>query len=145
MASSNIFPALDWLPLDLVSGRQIRHNCLRRTKRKYLDNSFDFLNFFFFMFIHFQKTERESTSRGGTERGRHRMGSRLQAPSCQPRAQRGARTHGPRDHDPSRSRTLSRLSHPGAPLLTSLCLSSFYYSLRSIQMLNNLSVQGRDP
>ena len=50
-----------------------------------------------------------------TERGGHRIQSRLQAPSCQPRAQCGAQTHGLPDHDLSRSRTLSRLSHPGDP------------------------------
>ena len=50
----------------------------------------------------------------GRERGRHRIRSGLQAPSCRPRARRGARTHGPRDRDQSRSRTLNRLSHPGA-------------------------------
>ena len=56
-------------------------------------------------------------SGGGAERerGRHRIQSRLQAPSRQPRARHGARTHRPRDHDQSRSRTLNRLSHPGAP------------------------------
>ena len=56
-------------------------------------------------------------SRGGAERdrGRHRIPSRLQAPSCRHRARRGAPTHEPRDHDLSRSRTLHRLSHPGAP------------------------------
>ena len=38
----------------------------------------------------------------GRERGRHRIGNRLQALSHQPRARRGARTHGPhqpRDRD----------------------------------------------
>ena len=60
--------------------------------------------------------EKESTEQGrGRERGRHRIRSRLQAPSRQPRARRGARTHGPRDRDRSRSRQLRRLSHPGAP------------------------------
>ena len=54
-------------------------------------------------------------SRGGPERGRHRIRSRLQAPSCQRRARRGARTHELRDHDLSRSQTLDRLNHPGAP------------------------------
>ena len=38
-------------------------------------------------------------------------GSRL---SCQHRARRRARTHGPQDHDLSRSQKLNRLSHPGA-------------------------------
>uniref|UniRef100_A0ABI7ZW42 Thymidine kinase n=1 Tax=Felis catus TaxID=9685 RepID=A0ABI7ZW42_FELCA len=45
----------------------------------------------------FRETEHE---RGrGRERGRHSIGSRLQAPSHQPRARRGAGTHGPRDRD----------------------------------------------
>ena len=39
----------------------------------------------------------------------------LQAPSCQHRARRGAGTREWRDCDLSRSRTLNRLSHPGAP------------------------------
>ena len=36
---------------------------------------------------------------GGAEREGDRIGSRLQALSHQPRARRGARTHGPRDRD----------------------------------------------
>ena len=36
---------------------------------------------------------------GGSERGRHRIRNRLQALSCQHKARRGARTHGPRDRD----------------------------------------------
>ena len=59
--------------------------------------------------------QRESMSMGGAERRRHSVQYRLQALSCQHRAQRGARTHKPRDHDLSRSGTLNRLSHPGAP------------------------------
>ena len=43
-----------------------------------------------------------------------RIWSRLQALSCQHRAWHGAQTHGPRDHDLSRSRMLNQLSHPGA-------------------------------
>ena len=81
--------------------------------------------FFFNVYLFLREGERQSASRGEAERererGRHRIRSRLRAPSCQHRARRGARTHRPRDHDPSRSRTLNRLSHPGAPLL--LCLS----------------------
>ena len=38
------------------------------------------------------------------------------SPHGQHRAQRGARTHRPWDHDLSWSRPLNRLSHPGAPL-----------------------------
>ena len=46
-------------------------------------------------------------NRGRSERGRHRIWNRLQALSCQHRARRGAQTHGPRDHDLSRSRPLN--------------------------------------
>ena len=62
--------------------------------------------------------ERQSVSSGRTERdrGRHRIGSRLQAPRGQHRARRGARTHKPRDHDLSGSRTPHWLSHSRAPL-----------------------------
>ena len=61
--------------------------------------------------------QRQSTRGGGAEkeRGRPRIRSRTQAPSCQHRAQRGAQTHKPRDHDVSQSWMLNRLSHPGAP------------------------------
>ena len=61
--------------------------------------------------------ETEHERERDTERGRHRIRSRLQAQSCIRRARRGARTHGPRDHDLSRSRTPNRRSHPGAPSL----------------------------
>ena len=72
-------------------------------------------NKFFLICLFLRETEHE---RGrGRERGRHRIGSRFQALSHQPRARRGARTRGPRDRDLSRSRTLNRLSHPGAPAL----------------------------
>ena len=57
-------------------------------------------------------------SRGGAgEEGdtESEAGSRLQALSCQHRARHGARTHEPRHHDLSGSRTLNRLSRPGAP------------------------------
>ena len=55
------------------------------------------LYFFIFLFLGQRETEHE---RGrGRERGRHRIGNRLQALSHQPRARRGARTHGPRGRD----------------------------------------------
>ena len=57
------------------------------------------LPFFFFKFfltcIYFWDRERQSMNRGGSERGRHRIRNRLQAPSCQHRARRRARTHQP--------------------------------------------------
>ena len=43
----------------------------------------------------------------GRERGRQRIWSRLQAPSCQHRAWRRARTHELKDHDLSQSHTLN--------------------------------------
>ena len=68
------------------------------------------------MFIYFWDSERQNVSRGGAEREGDRIQSSLQALSCQRRAQCGARTHEPRDHDLSRSRMLNRWSHPGALL-----------------------------
>ena len=56
---------------------------------------------------------RAGEGEGKRERDTHRIWSRLQAQSCQHRAWHGARTHELTDHDPSRSRTLNRLSHPG--------------------------------
>ena len=69
------------------------------------------------MFIFERKID--NVSRGGAERDTHRIWNRLQAPRCQQRARCEARTHEPRDRDVSRSRTLNRLSHPGAPALGS--------------------------
>uniref|UniRef100_A0ABI7Y262 Uncharacterized protein n=1 Tax=Felis catus TaxID=9685 RepID=A0ABI7Y262_FELCA len=51
----------------------------------------------FYLFLGQRETEHERAR--GRERGRHRIGNRLQALSHQPRARRGARTHGPRDRD----------------------------------------------
>ena len=68
----------------------------------------------FYLFLRQRETEHEWGR--GRERGRHRIGSRLQALSHQPRAQRGAWTHGPRDLDLSWSQTFNRLSHPGSPM-----------------------------
>ena len=63
-------------------------------------NFASFFKFFFFnvyLFLWQRDTDHE---RGrGRERGRHRIGNRLQALSHQPRAWRGAWTHGLRDRD----------------------------------------------
>ena len=40
-----------------------------------------------------------------------------QAMTCQHRAQYGARTHEPRDHDLSQSQMFNPLSHPGTPMI----------------------------
>ena len=66
----------------------------------------------FYLFLRQRETEHEQGR--VRERGRHRIRSRLQALSCQHRAWCGAQTHGLWDHDLSGSRTLNRLSHPGA-------------------------------
>ena len=67
------------------------------------------------MFIYFCDRERQSMNGGGAEREGDTESDRLQALSHQPRAWCRARTHGPQDRDLSWSRTLNRLSHPGAP------------------------------
>ena len=73
------------------------------------------------MFVYFWETERDRqwAGEGQIEReretGRHRIQSRLHAVSCQHRAQCGAWTHRPWDHDLSWSQTLNQLSHPGTP------------------------------
>ena len=77
-----------------------------------------FIFFLFFLtFIYFWDRERQSMNTGGAERERerHRIQNRLQALSSQHRARRGARTHGLRDRDLSRSQMLNWPSHPGAP------------------------------
>ena len=79
-----------------------------------LISSFFFLIFFnVYLFLRQRETEHEWGR--VTERGRHRIWNRLQALSCRHRARRGAWTHGPWDHDLSRSRTVNQPSHPGAP------------------------------
>ena len=84
------------------------HRVWKPSLHHQLKNTFNVLFIF--------ETERDRHEQGrGRERGRHRIRSRPQALSCQHRARHGARTHRPRDRDLSRSRTLNRLSHPGAP------------------------------
>ena len=51
--------------------------------------------FFFNVYLVLRQRETEHERGRGRERGRHRIRSRLQALSHQPRARRGARTHGP--------------------------------------------------
>ena len=68
-------------------------------------------NFFKCLLFIFEREREQGRVR---KKGRHRIQSRLQALSCQYRARRGAQTHKLQDHDPSRSRTPNRLSHPGA-------------------------------
>ena len=70
---------------------------------------------FYFIYIYLFLIETEHKWGRGRERRRHRIQSRLQAPSCQHRAQRGAWTHKPWDHDLNQSCMLNWLSHQGAP------------------------------
>ena len=69
---------------------------MRQQKFKSISN---FLNFFFNVYLFLGQRETEHKRGRGRERGRHRIGNRLQALSHQPRARRGAWTHGPRDRD----------------------------------------------
>ena len=55
--------------------------------------------------------EREGASRGGAEK--EEKENPKQAPHCQ--VECGAQTHELRDHDLSRSQTLSQLNHSGIP------------------------------
>ena len=70
-----------------------------------------------FFNVYFWDRERQHEQGRVRERGRQRIWNRLQALSGQHRAWRAARTHGPRDHDLSRSRMLNRLNHPGVPII----------------------------
>ena len=91
------------------------------------------------MFIYFPERERDRDretmsvreSRGGAERERHRIRSRLPDLSYQHRAQRGARTQGPQDHDLSQSQPLNRLSHLDAPKLL-----TYLHTLSSEQFIH---------
>ena len=85
-----------------------------------MKTTFTSLSIFFLIFfnVYLFLRQRQGMNRGGSERGRHRNWNKLQALSDQHRAQRGAWTHGQRDHDLSRSRPLNRLSHPGTPSLS---------------------------
>ena len=67
-----------------------------------LMNFFIKKNCFMFIFLFLRERETEQEQGKGRERGRHRIQSRLQAPSCQHRARRRARTHEPCDHDLTR-------------------------------------------
>ena len=71
---------------------------------------------FFNVYLFLRQRETEHERGRVRERGGHRIWNRLQALSCRHRAWRGAQTHKPWDHDLSWSRTLNRLSHPGAPV-----------------------------
>ena len=101
------------LSLSLSLTEEIKYK--RETKAKVY-----FFLIFFNVYLFLRQGETEHEQGRGRERGRHRIRNRLQALSCQHTARRGARTHGPWDHDLSRSRTLNRPSHPGAPNLCSV-------------------------
>ena len=95
--SSALFP---WRLTPSKSG--VHHTCLL-----YLQDSLS---------LSFQRLFLRETERGQGSEREPQNPSRLQALSCQHRARCGARTHGPRDHDPSRSWRLNRRSHPGPAL-----------------------------
>ena len=76
-----------------------------------------FCSLFFFIYL----LLRDRARTGEEQRERETQNPKqLQAPSCQHRARRGARTHEPRDGELSRSWMLNRLSSPGTPWSYSL-------------------------
>ena len=83
------------------------------------------LNFFFNVYLFLGQRETEHEWGRGRERGRHRIGNRFQALSHQPRARRGARTHGPRDCDLAEVRRLTDCDTQ-APLQVCLKLTSCF-------------------
>ena len=91
-----------------------------------------FLNFLMFFNLSLRQTEHEQGR--GRERGRDRIWSRLQALSCQHRVWCGARTNRVWDHDLSWSRTINRLSHPGAPFISPFLIGVYL----SFNFLNHL-------
>ena len=66
--------------------------------------------------IYFWERGKDRARAGEGQRERETQNLK-QAPGCQHRARRWARTHGLQDHDLSRSQMLNQLSHPGAPYL----------------------------
>ena len=82
-------------------------------------------NTFFNVYLFFRQRDRVQTGEGQKER-RHRIWSRLQALSCQHRAQHGAPTCEPWDHDLSWSWTLDWLSHPGILIILKFLIIFFH-------------------
>ena len=104
---------------------------------------FSFFLIFFQRFLFILGTERDSMNGGGAEREGDRIGNRLQAPSHQPRARRGARTHGPRDRDLAEVGRLTDCATQ-APLWSFLVLSEpmcFLYRILYSHFLLSLSRQ----
>ena len=77
--------------------------------------SISFYFIFLKMFLFLRERDRARAGEGQRERDTHRIRRRIQPLSCQHRARHRALTHEPWDYDLSWSRTLNRLSHPGAP------------------------------
>ena len=109
---------IEFFPLESTFGFRILQNTefLKVTinRSHHIERKLFLLIFLHLCFERHRDTEHKLGR--GRER-RHRIWSRLQAPSCQHRAWRRARTHKLWDRDLSQSRMLNRLSHPGAPTL----------------------------
>ena len=90
--------------------------------------------FFCYGYLFLRHRERQSESRRrDRERGGYRIGSRLPNPRHQHRAQCGAQTHKPRDHDLSQRWTLNLLSHLGTPEnISFLFFSLLFFSLQHL-------------
>ena len=88
-----------------------------------------FFYFFFKVYLFFGQRETEHERGRGRERGLHGIGNRLQALSHQPRARRGARTHGPRDRDLAEVGRLPT-APPRRPYI--------YFLMRKLNLINSL-------
>ena len=97
-------------PLIIFNARNFKHEFFESLSR----NTFILK---FFMFIYLWERKKVGAGEGQKERETQNPKQDLGSWACQHRAPRGTRTHQPWDHDQSRSWTLNRLSHPGAPIL----------------------------
>ena len=103
----------------------------------YLMSLSPFLLFFnVYLFLGQRETEHEWGR--GRERGRHRIGNRFQALSHQPRARRGARTHGPRDRDLAEVGRLTDCATQAPHILSFLTFLNYFvigiFIVHSIQL-----------
>ena len=82
-----------------------------------------FLKYFFNVYLFLRQRE-TSMNGGGAEREGDTESEAAPGSELSAQSPMQARTHRPRDHDPSRSRKLNQLSHPGAPISHSFLTST---------------------
>ena len=107
--------------IDEKGGKEEKYKVMEEIS---IRNSLRFFFFNVYLFLGQRETEHE---RGrGRERGRHRNGNRLQALSHQPRARRGARTHGPRDRDLAEVGRLTDCATQAPQDFLNICIATTY-------------------